>query len=317
MSCCIACLVSSCQSARPKKPARVEPRRPGGLERFVLQHDHRERVYFLYVPPSVKVRASLPVLLVFHGEGQTPEDIIGMTGFNALADLHKFAVVYPAGTGSTPQRLHWNVVRSGTYATVNRVDDLGFVDAVLADVDKKIRIDTDRIYAAGFSQGGMFCFRMACDPSWSQKLAAVAAVGSVMPIDLQDCAAVDPVPVISFHGTDDAFSSFGGGIAREAPRNDRTARISYPDTMAFWVRALAITNQPDTGESRGDARVQHFKSDTSDVEVVSWELQGAGHTWPGGASVLPAWITGLVNRDVNASSEIWSFFQRHTRRSSR
>jgi len=310
-------LATACQSRKPGKPSRVEPRRPGGLERFVLKHEDRERVYFLYVPPSARTRTSLPVLLVFHGEGQTPEDIIGMAGFNALADLHTFAVVYPAGTGSNPERLHWNVVKSGTYATVNEVDDLGFVDAVLAEVDQKLGIDDDRVYAAGFSHGGMLCFRLACDPYWSQQLAAIATVGSVMTVDPRDCAAVDPVPLIAFHGTDDPFSNYSGGIAREAPRNDRTTRLSYPGTVSFWVQYLSVTNLPDTGESRGDARVRHFKSPTSDVEVISWELQGGGHTWPGGAAMLPAWIAGTVNRDVNASSEIWDFFNRHSRRSSR
>lgn len=314
---CIALVVSSCQSGRPKKPSRVEPRRPGGLERFTLQHENRERYFILYVPPSVKARTTLPVLMVLHGEGQTPEDIIGMAGFNALADLNKFAVVYPAGTGSTPERLHWNVLRAGTYASLNNVDDPGFLDAVLAEVDKKIRVNDDRIYVAGFSHGGMMCFRLACDPEWSQRLAAIATVGSVMSMDPAECKGMAPVPLMAFHGTDDPFSSFRGGIAREAPRNDRTPRMSYPDTVSFWVQYLAITNEPDTSESRGDALVRHFKSPTSDVEVISWELQGGGHTWPGGAAVLPAWIAGTVNRDVNASSEIWNFFERHSRRSSR
>jgi len=45
-------------------------------------------------------------------------------------------------------------------------------------------------------------------------------------------------------------------------------------------------------------------------ELVLYTIEGGGHTWPGGPSVARL-VVGRVSRDIDATSTIWDFFQRH------
>ena len=39
-------------------------------------------------------------------------------------------------------------------------------------------------------------------------------------------------------------------------------------------------------------------------------LRGGGHTWPGGKPLVGL-LVGETSTDIDASAEIWSFFQKH------
>jgi polyhydroxybutyrate depolymerase len=237
--------------------------------------------------------------------------MVMLSGFNDLAEEHKFAVVYPAGTGSNSNRLYWNILLSQTYATAEKVDDLGFLGKMLERAGEEIQIDTQRVYAAGFSQGGMMCYRMACDPSWSEKLAGMAVVGATMTVPAEDCNPSRNVPLFSVHGMQDPFNNFGGGIAAKASRYDRVARPGVYETIDFWIERGGLDQDPDSTESRGVAACRRFGPGADGYEVISWEIMDGGHTWPGSGSNLPEWMVGRANRDINGSGLIWSFLSRY------
>ena len=318
--CALLLALNACQSPSPenKEPSRiVKPNMeqvsavPAGLSSHLVYHEGRERYYLLYKPATMVASQPAPVLMAFHGGGGIPENMVEMTGFNTLAEYYGFYVVYPSGSGSTPRRLFWNILLSETYATVNDVDDLGFVARVLDDAAKKFAIDTNRLFAAGFSQGGMLCYRLACDAAWSERIAAIATVGATMTVSPSSCHARRPVPVISFHGKQDEFSKYAGGIAAKAPRNDQVARPGVAESIRYWVGKGALPNQPSASGARGTAQMEQFGPDESGFEVVSWTMEDGGHTWPGSHANLPEWMMGKVNRDIDASVLIWDFFSRH------
>ncbi len=281
--------------------------RPGDY-RQDIRVDGADRYYLVHTPPSYDGKTAMPVVLAFHGGGGNPEAFVTMTGFNDLADRQGFIVVYPAGSGATARRLSWNILLSETYATSKNVDDIGYVKALLNSVEKYFKVDTKRIYAAGFSQGGMLCYRLACDAELSQRLAAIAPVGATMTVDPDDCNASRAVPVISFHGTADPFSNYEGGVGSKSPRNDRVARPSVAQSIRYWVRRDKLGEQPSATRTVGQARKQAFGPENK-PNVVLWTLEEGGHTWPGGKSPLPEWVMGKVNRDIDASSLIWDFFK--------
>lgn len=282
-----------------------------GLSMHTIYHEGRERYYLLYKPASLDTQTPVPVLMAFHGGGGMPENMVDMTGFNELADYNRFIAVYPSGSGSTPRRLFWNVLLSDTYATVNEIDDLGFIRLVLDDVTSKVKVDTNRIFAAGFSQGGMLCYRLACDADLSGRIAAIAVVGATMTVSPSSCQAQRPVPVISFHGKQDLFSNYAGGIAKKAPRNDQVARPGLSESIRYWVGRGKLSATPSASGARGMAQMEQFGPDHTGYEVVSWSMEDSGHTWPGSNANLPEWMMGKVNRDIQASAMIWDFFSRH------
>ncbi len=48
-------------------------------------------------------------------------------------------------------------------------------------------------------------------------------------------------------------------------------------------------------------------------EVVFYTIEDAGHTWPGGFSLLPRWLVGKTTNKIKATDVIWEFFLRNTR----
>ncbi len=284
---------------------------PAGLSSHVIYHEDRERYYLLYRPHSVGKDQQIPLIMAFHGGGGVPENIVEVSDFNNLAERHGFAVVYPSGSGSTANRLFWNILLSGTYATVNNLDDLGFISKVMDDVSSLLAVDTNRIYAAGFSQGGMLCYRLACDPVMSSRIAAIAVISATMTVSPSQCEASRPVPVISFHGKKDQFSSYPGGIAEKAPRNDLVPRPGLEESIRYWIQRGQLSIQPSASGTIGSAHMQQYGPDQSGFEIVSWVFDDGGHTWPGSNSNLPEWMMGKINYDVSASVLIWDFFARH------
>ena len=79
------------------------------------------------------------------------------------------------------------------------MDDVGFVDALLADLDTRVCVDTHRTYAMGISNGGYFAYRLACERA--SRFAAVAPVSG--PENVSPCTPGRAVPVMHFHGTAD------------------------------------------------------------------------------------------------------------------
>lgn len=68
---------------------------------------------------------------------------------SSLADEQRFFVVYPLSIGN-----EWELGVDGL--------DVDFVDQLITSLSSSYNIDQDRIYAAGFSYGGLFVHDLAC-----------------------------------------------------------------------------------------------------------------------------------------------------------
>src|SRR5581483_11689868 len=110
------------------------------------------------------------------------------TNFNALASRENFAVAYPRGTN-----LWWNDGRLINGRGETDSDDVGFVRALIADIDANVvRLDRRRLFATGISNGGFMSLRLACEAS--DLFTAIAAVGATMPAEMgARCRPAKPV----------------------------------------------------------------------------------------------------------------------------
>lgn len=280
------------------------------LESHSIEHDGRNRSYLLYTPPS---DTPLPLVLVFHGGYGSPDQMARTTRMHDLAANQGFIVAYPSAI--VPER-HWN---DGRDVLVPDVDDVGFVDAVIADVRAQHAVDGDRIYATGSSNGGMFTLRLACERGdVIRAFAPVIANFSVGFVD--DCQPVRPLPIAFFQGTADVLMPYGGGtIGGEAGAGEERGEvISAEETFEFWAANNACRPTPDSvmlpDRARYDGtRVERltYAECADDCAVVQYRVEAGGHAWPGTAvpSQLPE--AGLTSRDISATKEIWNFFKAH------
>ena len=108
--------------------------------------------------------------------------------------------------------LTWNGGNCCGYAQWNKVDDVGFTRALLDDLAKVVNVDAKRVFATGISNGGIMCYRLASE--LSDRIAAIAPVAGTM--GTKTCNPKRPVSVMHFHGTDDKFLPFKGGIGTRA-----------------------------------------------------------------------------------------------------
>src|SRR4051812_43908742 len=133
------------------------------------------RPYLLHVPPAHDARRPTPVVLALHPFATNGPMMARISGLSGTADRDGFLVAYPNGTGTGPM-LRWNVGRPAGGGP----DDVGYLAGVLDDVASITNVDRKRVYATGFSNGAMMCYRLASE--LSDRIAAVAPVAGVMTV---------------------------------------------------------------------------------------------------------------------------------------
>jgi len=125
----------------------------------------------------------------------------------------KAIFVYPLGTPSLAPSWNAGAEPPQVSAEKNGVDDVGFVEAVVAYLDAKYHIDHTRIFATGASNGGQFAWELACT---TDIFAAIASVAGTM--NDPNCPPVSHPPILVISGTSDKIELWaGGGPAGDLP----------------------------------------------------------------------------------------------------
>ncbi|NBC09200.1 MAG: hypothetical protein GVY26_18565, partial [Bacteroidetes bacterium] len=143
------------------------------------------RQYVVHEPAAYDDQAPLPVVLVLHGGGGSAQVTQNFTMMNPVADANGFLAVYPQGYTENSSGFVWADGR-GTAADAEGIDDVGFVGRLIDSLQLQYKIDTTRVYACGFSNGGFMTQRLACE--LDGRFAAMAGLGCSMDVSLfADC----------------------------------------------------------------------------------------------------------------------------------
>ena len=264
-----------------------------------IRHGGLLREYRLYVPAIYTGSPGRrPLLFNLHGYGSNNQQQEFYGDFRPIADTANFLVVHPNGTFDTANNRNWNTFGPRG----SGVDDVGFLSALLDTLSARYRVDPDRVYSTGMSNGGFMSYELACQ--LSGRVAAIASVtGSMTASRLSTCAAGRPVPVLEIHGTADGTVPYTGGTALQF--------VAVPTLLASWVQRNGcnpmpiVTPVPDTNTADGCTAERSVWTDGRNGSVVEhYRIIGGGHTWPGSA-----FTTGVTNRDISASREVWRFLR--------
>lgn len=271
--------------------------------------DGRERRAHVFVPPGYDPQGEpVPLVLVLHGAGGAGASIATFSGFNELAAEAGFVVAYPDGYNRA-----WNDARPS--AQTLGVDDVSFISRLIDFLAGQIHIDSARIYAAGYSMGGMMAFRLGCQ--LQDKIAAVVSVASTFPAyQLDACLFADPVPVLTIQGTEDEVIPAAG---YRDPYGNRLM-LSVDESLRYWVQhnrcdpVYSFEALPDLDPDDGTrVRRTTYADCANEAEVSLLLVRGGGHTWPGYA-FDPSIRLGQTSLDFSAAEAAWEFFARHPRR---
>jgi polyhydroxybutyrate depolymerase len=247
------------------------------------------RTYALHVPPSYDAKTPLPLVFVLHGATESNDNVEQLSGMSSEADQRRFLVAYPRGIGNLPT---WNAGNCCGAAVQEKVDDVGFLGALLAKLEHDYAVDRKRVYFTGISNGAMMSYRMACE--MADDVAAIAPVEGAQNIDCHPSA---PVSVLIFHGTADRLVPFDGGFSTQLNKP-----VSY--AVNFWVKRDGCATTPAHAES-AEAHIDRYTGCRDDAAVTLYAIQGGHHMWPGHP---------LSGNHVPATELIWSFFAAHPKR---
>ena len=252
-----------------------------------LVHDGINREYILYVPNSYDETSATPILFNFHGFGGSASQFISRADMRAEAELNSFILVYPQGSCLNGAS-HWNPcpIDGDNKSTA---DDVGFVEAMINEISSQYNLDMERIYAAGYSNGGMMAYGLANYKS--DLIAAVASVSGSM----LDCLETPshPMPVLHLHGTSDDVVSYNGS-------NDWN---SVQSTLDYWINFNNTVSTPTINEdTTGGMTIEHYVYGQGDnsVSVEHYKYIGGDHVW---------FIETYQGQ--NASKLVWNFMSRY------
>ncbi|HEX4639330.1 MAG TPA: prolyl oligopeptidase family serine peptidase [Chthoniobacterales bacterium] len=214
--------------------------------------DRVERETLIYLP-STSSKAKPPVIIGFHGHGGNMRfSARGMAFQNFWPEA---IVVYPQGLPTPGIVLDHEGKKPGWQRELGQENDrdLKFVDALLAMLRAKYAIDDSRIYATGFSNGGLFSYLLLSQRA--NVFAAFAPGGAAL---LPSVTLSAPRPV--FH--------YGG-------RSDRLARFEKQQATIDKLRAFNGCTAP--GEACGENCTIYNSSKGAPVATF---IHPFGHVYP-------------------------------------
>ena len=256
-----------------------------GLQTKTFSHDNVNRNYLIYIPDSYDSEIDYPLMFLFHGFGGIASEFINTADMRDLAESKNFIVVYPQGLDLGGTGSHWNCSNPSA-DNKSDVDDIGFIENLIDQliVDYPV-IDSKRIYAAGYSNGGFMSYYLACN---SKKFAAIGSVaGTMLDDSYQSCNANFPTAMINIHGTNDF----------DVPYDGNTYYPSIPEVVDWWKNFNNTPNEDLLTNQDGSIEQYKYYNDAGDIYVEHIKIIGGEHYWD----------DKLNYEGKNTSGLIWDF----------
>lgn len=274
-----------------------------------IAHEGRERTYFVFAPEELKEGAAL--VMVLHGGGGDGRQMERYSQFTPLAAKEKFVVVYPQAVGR-----NWNDGRNAKAikAQQEKIDDVGFLRAVVEEVSREHKIDRKHVFWTGISNGAIMSHRMAAEAS--DLVAAIApVVGGMAPDVFENFKPKRPISILIIQGEKDPLVPLNGGRIAGRGRLDRGSVVSTEETLAKYLELNGSKGEPVESAIDGDPNdetsvvVKKYPDGAGGAKTHYYLIKNGGHAWPGRPPYAPQSLIGVASRDFDASEVIWEFFK--------
>ena len=212
--------------------------------------DSETRRAIVYAPSAISPGGKAPLVLVFHGHGDNNVNF-------QHTDMHvawpEAIVVYFQGLPSRRDGLAGWQVEKGQ----DDDRDLKLVDAALASLRDKFKVDEARIYSTGFSNGANFTYLL-----WAERPRVFAAFAPVAGRLRPSVKPTQPKPLFHVAGT-------------------RDATIPFADQQEAIETARRVDGVTGKGASCGNGCTIYGSSGAA--PVMTW-IHSGGHDYPDSTS---------------------------------
>ncbi|MBI5645664.1 MAG: hypothetical protein HY962_01930 [Ignavibacteriae bacterium] len=274
--------------------------------------DSIPRDFIVSIPSSTPPPGGWPIVVMFHGTTGDGEKFYNISGWKEKGAAENFVTVFPSSlayrfyddtVGTQIARVtKWNCGESLEKLVADQTmkDDVRFVRIMIDTIVATLPIDRTRIYASGFSNGGVFVSKLAVDAG--DIFAAVGPAGGAMN-HLDSARAPYPVGILFSMGADDRNIVEAAG--RSLPMNDTGITILGRAVRRYIAcQGLDTVSTPFVTPltySRRFATPQPGAAPTEFIVVIE---AGLDHNYPNGR-----------NHPIVMADVLWEFFSRHNRRS--
>jgi polyhydroxybutyrate depolymerase len=156
-------------------------------------------------------------------------------------------------------------------------DDVAFTFAALEDANKRVPLDTKRMFAAGFSAGGSMAWLLACEAG-GRLAGMVSVAGALRRPNTTDCAGLAGLPVMQIHGFGDAQVPLEGRKIRDWHQG------SVWETLDLARTANGCRSNPDRIDIKNAFRSRVWDA-SCDAAPVRLDVHDGGHGLPQGWTV--------------------------------
>ncbi len=295
---------------------------PVTLNYHKIKSDNLERNFHYYIPQKKKENRAL--VFVIHGGGGASRSMAKLVGEDIfkLSEKFNFILVFP-----NAYKNHWNDGRDNQNHESHRlnINDVKFFDSMITWFTVKYKIDSNKIFATGISNGGFMSYRLALQRP--EIFAAIAPVSTSMTVFLKKLPLPStPVPLCILRGTADPVIPWNGGeikIGFNIMGKYRTTKksfgfcISSDSVINHWkkINNTKLISSSKLNkihpEDNNEITLEKYSGSSPRSDIHRYIIKNGGHSWPGGFPSTNKFIIGKTTTNINATEIIMKFFSTH------
>lgn len=239
-----------------------------GDDKTVAVYQGVEHEFIVDLPENPE---GAPLIIMLHGYGESAEGFRSKTEFEKEATQLGYVVAYVTGAPSPEDATSSNGWNSGIGTSSN--NDVEFLCALANYLCGRYALNSERVYAVGFSNGAFMTHRLAVEAN--DVFAAVVSVAGMMPESVWENKPDNcDVGVFQITGEKDDV----------VPKNsDNSAAYSnapaIEEVMNYYVEKneLALTETVEVGKK---SVLDKYTSNSSDKQVWNLFIPDGRHSWP-------------------------------------
>jgi len=222
------------QEAPAPKPSHGTGGATGTFKDAKIDVNGQERVYYLVVPPKLDPKKPCPLVMAFHGLGDSKDWMPWYSHLDKLAEDKQFIVAFLNGRA-----------RMWPLLPAMAKDDLAFFDTVYDRLQAKYNIDLNRVFVAGMSNGSYFSHVIATQRD--DKLAGIIChSGGLGIVGAKGINVKHKYAVMIIHGEEDGIVDVSQGRQTRDAYQKAGHPVQYeeiPGLGHWWANKVQINDK--------------------------------------------------------------------------
>ncbi|HXU65130.1 MAG TPA: hypothetical protein VN962_25700 [Polyangia bacterium] len=196
------------------KPAGVASSMYNNGTRIPFTSGTQQRRYILNVPTNYDNTHPYKLIIVYHELNGNDVEMYNQKFYNLLPQSNNTAIfIVPNGSQSSGPCSGTGSGDSGCGWPNSNNADLNFVDALVKATEDNFCVDTNRIFATGWSYGGSMSYKTACERPLGAANGYIRGVAVYSGSQLSgNCTPTKPVAYYASHGTHDSVLNYSNGV---------------------------------------------------------------------------------------------------------